>query len=82
MAGFACVLELLAEPLYILSQNLLLLRLRLVVETVATFSRCFTMCILIVKQYEMVCALIGLKVFNQDVRCCNLPNCPDLDSAS
>lgn len=77
MAGFACVLELLAEPLYILSQNLLLLRLRLVVETVATFSRCFTMCILIVKQYEMVCALIGLKVFNQDVRCCNLPNCPD-----
>ncbi|KAH9647788.1 protein RFT1-like [Citrus sinensis] len=51
--GFACVLELLAEPLYILSQNLLLLRLRLVVETVATFSRCFTMCILIVKQYEM-----------------------------
>lgn len=82
MAGFACVLELLAEPLYILSQNLLLLRLRLVVETVATFSRCFTMCILIVKQYEMVCALIGLKVFNQDVRCCNLPNYPDPDSAS
>ncbi|KAH0895511.1 hypothetical protein HID58_045079 [Brassica napus] len=38
--GFACVLELMAEPLYILSQTLMLLKLRLVVETVATFSRC------------------------------------------
>ncbi|ONH99502.1 hypothetical protein PRUPE_6G033300 [Prunus persica] len=48
--GSACIFELLAEPLYILSQNLLLLKLRLVVETVATLSRCITMFILIVKQ--------------------------------
>lgn len=48
--GFACILELLAEPLYILSQNLVLLKLRLVVETVATLSRCLTMYFLIVKQ--------------------------------
>ncbi|KAL8514820.1 hypothetical protein ACS0TY_013783 [Phlomoides rotata] len=47
--GFACVLELLAEPFYILSQNLVLLRLRLVVETVATFSRCIVTYILILK---------------------------------
>ncbi|KAL5744266.1 hypothetical protein ACOSQ2_027382 [Xanthoceras sorbifolium] len=51
--GFACILELLAEPLYIFSQNLLLLKLRLMVETVATFSRCITMYILIVKQTDM-----------------------------
>ncbi|RDY00293.1 Protein RFT1-like protein, partial [Mucuna pruriens] len=48
--GFACILELLAEPLYILSQNLVLLKLRLMVETVATLSRCLTMYFLIVKQ--------------------------------
>ncbi|KAI3881946.1 hypothetical protein MKX03_029548 [Papaver bracteatum] len=34
--GFACVLELLAEPLCILSENLFLLKLRLMVETMAT----------------------------------------------
>ncbi|XP_031402525.1 protein RFT1 homolog [Punica granatum] len=51
--GLACILELLAEPLYILSQNLLLLKLRLLVETAATLSRCITMCILIVKQIDM-----------------------------
>lgn len=54
MAGCACLLELLAEPLYILSQNLLLLKLRLIVEAVATLSRCLTMYILIVKQTDMV----------------------------
>ncbi|KAI4320077.1 hypothetical protein MLD38_033594 [Melastoma candidum] len=48
------VLELLAEPIYILSQNLLLLKLRMVVETVATFSRCITLYILIVEQTIMV----------------------------
>ncbi|KAH0907769.1 hypothetical protein HID58_039596, partial [Brassica napus] len=52
--GAACVLELMAEPLYILSQTLMLLKLRLVVETVATFSRCVTLCFLIVKQTNMV----------------------------
>ncbi|XP_043697481.1 protein RFT1 homolog isoform X2 [Telopea speciosissima] len=51
--GFACILELLAEPLYILSQNLLLLELRLMVETVATLSRCMTTYFLIVKQTNM-----------------------------
>lgn len=52
--GFACILELLAEPLYILSQTLFLLKLRLVVETLATFSRCVTMYILIVNLTNMV----------------------------
>ncbi|KAG4171239.1 hypothetical protein ERO13_A12G197600v2 [Gossypium hirsutum] len=51
--GFACILELLAEPLYILSQTLFLLKLRLVVETLATFSRCVTMYILIVNLTNM-----------------------------
>ncbi|KAI6676180.1 hypothetical protein NL676_036976 [Syzygium grande] len=51
--GFACMLELLAEPFYILSQNLLLLKLRLLVETTATFLRCLTMYVLIVKQTNM-----------------------------
>ncbi|CAK9139932.1 unnamed protein product [Ilex paraguariensis] len=51
--GFACMLELLAEPLYILSQNLLLLKLRLMVETAATLFRCVTTYILIVKQTDM-----------------------------
>lgn len=54
MAGCACLLELLAEPLYILSQNLLLLKLRLIVEAAATLSRCLTMYILIVNQTDMV----------------------------
>ncbi|KAB1210881.1 hypothetical protein CJ030_MR6G019728 [Morella rubra] len=51
--GCACILELLAEPLYILSQNLFLLKLRLIVETAATLSRCLTMYILIVNQTGM-----------------------------
>jgi len=54
MPGCACILELLAEPLYILSQNLVLLELRLMVETVATFSRCLTMYFLIVKLTGLV----------------------------
>ncbi|XP_077235390.1 lipid transporter [Tasmannia lanceolata] len=51
--GFACLLELLAEPLYILSQNLFLLELRLIVETVGTLFRCLTTYILIVSQTNM-----------------------------
>ncbi|EOA22117.1 hypothetical protein CARUB_v10002674mg [Capsella rubella] len=51
--GFACVLELIAEPLYILSQTLLRLRLRLIVETVATVARCVTLCSLLVMQTNM-----------------------------
>ena len=54
IAGFACVLEIMAEPFYILSQNLLLLKLRLVIETVATFMRCLTTYALIVKQTDTV----------------------------
>lgn len=54
MTGLACILELLAEPLYILSQNLLLLKLRLIVETAATILRCMTTYILIVRKPNMV----------------------------
>ncbi|XP_075476131.1 uncharacterized protein LOC142517656 [Primulina tabacum] len=56
--GFACVLELLAEPFYILSQTLLLLRLRLLVETAATLSRCITTYFLILKQPELEKAIV------------------------
>ncbi|XP_027110524.1 uncharacterized protein [Coffea arabica] len=56
--GFACVLEILAEPFYILSQNLLLLKLRLVIETVATFMRCLTTYALIVKQTDTEKAIV------------------------
>ncbi|KAK2379618.1 hypothetical protein P8452_36033 [Trifolium repens] len=56
--GCACILELLAEPLYILSQTLVLLELRLMVETVATFSRCLTMYFLIVKLTGMEKSII------------------------
>ncbi|KAL2899567.1 Protein RFT1-like protein [Bienertia sinuspersici] len=38
--GFACLLELLAEPFYILAQYLFCLKLRMVVESAATLSRC------------------------------------------
>ncbi|OAY48125.1 hypothetical protein MANES_06G133200v8 [Manihot esculenta] len=56
--GCPCILELLAEPLYILSQNLLLLELRLIVETITTFSRCLIMYILIVRQPNMAIGII------------------------
>lgn len=46
--GAACFLELLAEPLYILAQNLLLLRLRVKTEAIATFVRCTTAYIMII----------------------------------
>ncbi|KAJ4838056.1 hypothetical protein Tsubulata_035478 [Turnera subulata] len=45
--GFACMLELLAEPLYILSLTLNLQKLRFIVETAATMFRCLIMYILI-----------------------------------
>lgn len=54
LSGFACILELLAEPLYILSQNLLLLRLRLVTESVATLLRCMTTYFFIAGKHDMV----------------------------
>ncbi|EPS60938.1 hypothetical protein M569_13863 [Genlisea aurea] len=50
LACLACILELLAEPFYILSQNLGLLKLRLITETSATFSRCLLTYILMLKQ--------------------------------
>ncbi|KAG7549891.1 RFT1 [Arabidopsis thaliana x Arabidopsis arenosa] len=51
--GFACLLELMAEPLYILSQTLVKLELRLFVEIAATFARCLTLWSLIVNQTNM-----------------------------
>eukprot|EP00261_Vitis_vinifera_P030480 XP_010665491.1 PREDICTED: protein RFT1 homolog isoform X2 [Vitis vinifera] len=51
--GCACLLELLAEPLHIFFKNLHFLKLRLIVETAATFFRCLTTYILIVKQTGM-----------------------------
>jgi len=54
MSGFACILELLSEPGYILSQSMVLLELRLVVETLATLLRCLTMYFLIIKQTGIV----------------------------
>ncbi|CAH9057547.1 unnamed protein product [Cuscuta epithymum] len=48
--GFACILELLAEPFFILAQKLALLKLRLIVETAATLSRCIVTYALILKQ--------------------------------
>ncbi|XP_051124143.1 uncharacterized protein LOC127246681 isoform X2 [Andrographis paniculata] len=56
--GFACVVELLAEPFYILSQCLVLLRLRLIVEAVATLSRCIVTYILILKQPGLEKAIV------------------------
>ncbi|XP_057794953.1 uncharacterized protein LOC131011171 isoform X2 [Salvia miltiorrhiza] len=56
--GFACILELLAEPFYILSQTLVLLRLRLLAETAATLSRCIITYILILKQPSLEKAVV------------------------
>ncbi|CAJ1934291.1 unnamed protein product [Sphenostylis stenocarpa] len=56
--GFACILELLAEPVYILSQSMVLLKLRLMVETIATLLRCLTMYFLIIKQTGMEKSII------------------------
>ncbi|KAI3778096.1 hypothetical protein L2E82_07119 [Cichorium intybus] len=56
--AFACILELLAEPLYILSQNLLLLKLRLIVETAATLLRCMTVYVFIIMQIDMERAIV------------------------
>lgn len=51
--GFACILELLAEPLYILSLTLNLQKLRFMVETAATLLRCLTMYVLIAVKTNM-----------------------------
>ncbi|WOL10331.1 hypothetical protein Cni_G19086 [Canna indica] len=56
--GLACLLELLAEPLYILSQNLVLLKLRLIAETAATILRCMTTYILILRKPNMEKAIV------------------------
>ena len=63
-AGFACILELLAEPFYILSQTLVLLKLRLLVETAATLSRCMITYILILKQPSLVSSRAMLCILN------------------
>ncbi|XP_011027958.1 PREDICTED: uncharacterized protein LOC105128131 isoform X2 [Populus euphratica] len=49
--------KLLAEPLYILSQNFLLLKMWLIVETAATFLHCLTMYIILSKQRELSCEI-------------------------
>ncbi|CAO2201406.1 unnamed protein product [Urochloa humidicola] len=55
ISGLACILELLAEPLYILSQNLFLIKLRLIGEVVATLMRCMAAYIFIKRlNMEMV----------------------------
>ncbi|CAA0841212.1 lipid transporters, partial [Striga hermonthica] len=46
------------EPLYILSQNLVLLRLRLIVEAVATLFRCIGTYVLILKQPSLEKAIV------------------------
>ncbi|XP_071734104.1 uncharacterized protein [Rutidosis leptorrhynchoides] len=56
--ALGCILELLAEPLYILSQNLLLLKLRLMVETAATLLRCITVYVFIVMQIDTERAIV------------------------
>ncbi|KAJ6393920.1 hypothetical protein OIU77_023206 [Salix suchowensis] len=62
--GCACILELLAEPLYILSQNLLLLKLRLIIETAATLLRCLTIPLLVfLKFVESGSMDIGVTLF-------------------
>lgn len=53
-AGAAAVLELGSEPLYILAQHLLLLRLRVVVEGLATLARCVLTYVLLVQGIGLV----------------------------
>ncbi|PKA53251.1 hypothetical protein AXF42_Ash009981 [Apostasia shenzhenica] len=56
--GFACMIELFGEPLYILSQSMFLLKLRLTIETIATIVRCLTTYFLMVKRSNMELAII------------------------
>ena len=53
IAGLACLLELLAEPFYILAQYLFCLKLRMVVESAATLSRCVT-------TYALIAGISGM----------------------
>lgn len=52
MTAFACVLELLAEPLYILSQRKKYYQIRVYTEPVATLLRCLTTFIFITKGHS------------------------------
>ncbi|XP_057549794.1 uncharacterized protein LOC130827912 isoform X1 [Amaranthus tricolor] len=56
--GFACSLELLAEPFYILAQYMFCLKLRMVVESAATLARCVTSYVLIVRKIDMEKAIV------------------------
>lgn len=47
--GVAAVLELGSEPLYILAQHLLLIKLRMIIEGVATFIRCVVTYVLLIQ---------------------------------
>ncbi|KAF0906641.1 hypothetical protein E2562_012222 [Oryza meyeriana var. granulata] len=56
--GFACVLELLAEPLYILSQRKKYYQIRVYTEPVATLLRCLTTFIFITKGHTKMEKLV------------------------
>ncbi|KAI5062085.1 hypothetical protein GOP47_0022624 [Adiantum capillus-veneris] len=47
--GLSCIMEILSEPLYILAQNMLLLQVRVKVEAFATFIRCVSTYMLVVR---------------------------------
>jgi hypothetical protein len=52
--GVAAVLELGSEPLYILAQHLLLIKLRMIIEGVATFIRCVVTYVLLIQGIGLV----------------------------
>uniref|UniRef100_A0A0D9WYW6 Protein RFT1 homolog n=1 Tax=Leersia perrieri TaxID=77586 RepID=A0A0D9WYW6_9ORYZ len=56
--GFACVLELLAEPLYILSQRKKYYQIRVYTEPVATLLRCLTTFIFVAKGHSKMEKLV------------------------
>lgn len=47
--GLSCMAEILSEPLYILAQNMLLLQVRVKIEAFATFVRCVTTYMLVIR---------------------------------
>ena len=54
MTGFACILELLAEPLYIISQKKKYYNIRVYAEPAATVFRCLTTFILVKGRIKVV----------------------------
>lgn len=60
MAGFACILELLAEPLYILSQKKKYYNIRVYTEPAANLLRCLMTFILVNGHADVV---INLRLY-------------------